>query len=248
MCSRSFLPSQTRYIRYFATLIRHCYSLAADEGEVEEEMHHLQRHLTEHILRIDRAHKQSLHVDDGEDQLLDKDTMDLFDAMPKKCWSFYHRHALNLLNSGIGVVIEHVAIFNFFEEIDPFMKWSADIFRWKQDRKCIEYETLRFGRDDEPGNDCAVIQRLESVQPMVLEKDFGLRVYTTKGNTDDERERHRKFVGQIIVHSHFLSLDEKQCIKFNKAEIDFVHKDKNHKHFPEDFHIVIKARILRRKS
>ena len=46
-----FLPSQTRYYRYFAILISHCYKLAFSNNEVDEEIQELQRNLSQQYRR-----------------------------------------------------------------------------------------------------------------------------------------------------------------------------------------------------
>lgn len=244
-----FLPSQTRYIRYFATLISHCYKLANMNHEVDTEVQELERNLSLHMETIHIHHHQQSTIAG-----IDSDIIEAFNNISKSKWNFYHNYALDMLNTKIGIVIKSIGVYNYFDEIDPYVNWEADIFQWMDDYehfdsdfRCIEYNTFKYGIDSEPGKNSSLIKRAKDVKPMVLEKDFGIRIYKSEGNREDERSGNRKLMGQLILHSHFINLDDESSITFKKNEIDFVNKDRNHKHFPEDFNIVITAKILRKK-
>eukprot|EP01083_Nonionella_stella_P040349 109553_1 len=240
-----FLPSQARYIRYFATLISHCYRLRHADEDADEEQEELERNLSRHIQHI---HRQSTAIGGLE---LDK-ALHFLEEDSK--WNFYHKYAMDMLCAKIGIVIKQIVVHNYFDEIDPYVNWEADLFKWKEnaddkDRlRCVEYDTFPYGIDSKPGRNSALIKKFDGVKAMVLEQDFGIRIYKSVGNTREDREGKRKMMAQLILHSHFINLDDDQCITFQKNEIDFVNKDANNKHFPSDFHIVIKAKILRRKG
>ena len=84
---------------------------------------------------------------------------------------------------------------------------------------------------------------------MVLEKDFDIKLYSEIIHwIKIERIKKSKINGTInIAFTFSIDLDDTQCITFNKNEIDFLNKAVNNKHFPTDFKIVIKAKILRYK-
>eukprot|EP01084_Bolivina_argentea_P171208 296611_1 len=255
---RKFVPSQLRYYRYFGTLITHCSKLSEniddnnDEDDVDEMDMELDRGLTHHVETM-HYHNQQYSLYD--DQLIASINAELdeFNALSNGSkWNFYHESAMDMLNARIGIVIKHIAIYNYFDEIDPYVDWECDIFQWKQNDNngmnvlsCVEYDTYKYGADTKPGKNSALIKRYEDAKTRVIEKDFGLRFYKSK--TNDEQHK-RKLCAQLILHSHFISLDDENCITFKKEEIDFVNNDINNKHFPEDFNIVVKAKILRKKA
>ena len=258
-----FLPSQTRYIQYFATLISHCYKLAHANDEIDKDIQSLERTLSQRMEIMHENNNNNNNNNKHHQQqstlgnMLTDDVISAFNKIEKSKWNFYHKYAEKMLNSSIGIVIKYIAIYNYFDEIDPYINWEADIFQWKEEinknknnnnnYKCIEYDTFKYGIDSEPGKNSSLIKRDKNIKPMVIEKDFGIRIYKSIGNRDDERIKNRKLMAQLILHSHFINLDKDQLITFDKTEIDFVNKDRNNKFFPKDFHIVIRAKILRKK-
>jgi hypothetical protein len=248
-----FLPSQTRYLQYFATLILHCYRAASSNHEIDDQIEALERNMTEHIEQIQHHHhKQSM---------IDEDILHRFNEIEKSKWNFYHHHAEDLLYSKIGVVIKQIGVFNYREQIDPFVRYEADIFQWKEADEVdqdehgrfthVEYDSYTYGTDTAPGKTCSIIRRADHVKPRVMEQDFGIRIFKCVASRFDDHEDKplkRKLKAQLILHAHFLNLDAEHKITFKKEEIDFAAKDVHHRHFPKDFHIVIEARILKRKQ